>query len=64
MREGRVRVHGANISYFTGKLEAYLRYKEIPLPTGASNSIDASKEAIEGMSDGDGGASQQQTDNN
>ena len=30
MRDGRVRVHGVNISYFTGKLEAYLRYKEIP----------------------------------
>lgn len=28
--DGRVRVHGATISYFTGKLEAYLRYKEIP----------------------------------
>ena len=30
MADGRVRVHGANVSYFTGKLEAYLRYKEIP----------------------------------
>ncbi|MBW2287964.1 MAG: glutathione S-transferase family protein [Deltaproteobacteria bacterium] len=27
---GRVRVHGAKISYFTGKLESYLRYREIP----------------------------------
>jgi glutathione S-transferase len=27
---GPLRVHGVNISYFTGKLEAYLRYKEIP----------------------------------
>lgn len=25
----RLRVHGSSISYFTGKLEAYLRYKEI-----------------------------------
>jgi glutathione S-transferase len=25
-----LRVHGSSISYFTGKLEAYLRYKEIP----------------------------------
>ena len=24
-------VHGSSISYFTGKLEAYLRYKEIAL---------------------------------
>ncbi len=28
--DGRVRIHGASISYFTGKLEVYLRYKEIP----------------------------------
>jgi glutathione S-transferase len=26
---GELRVHGSEISYFTGKLEAYLRYKEI-----------------------------------
>jgi glutathione S-transferase len=25
-----LRVYGASISYYTGKLEAYLRYKEIP----------------------------------
>jgi len=25
-----LRVHGLEVSYFTGKLEAYLRYKEIP----------------------------------
>ena len=25
-----LRVHGAEVSYFTGKLEGYLRYKEIP----------------------------------
>jgi hypothetical protein len=25
-----LRVYGSKISYFTGKLEAYLRYKEIP----------------------------------
>src|SRR5262245_3114301 len=25
-----LRVYGSEISYFTGKLEAYLRYKEIP----------------------------------
>ena len=29
-RTGTLRVHGSSISYFTGKLEAYLRYKEIP----------------------------------
>ncbi|MGA0322438.1 MAG: hypothetical protein ACO3M1_06610 [Ilumatobacteraceae bacterium] len=23
-------LHGVNISYFTGKLEAYMRYKDIP----------------------------------
>ena len=28
--ETSVRVYGAKISYYTGKLEAYLRYKEIP----------------------------------
>lgn len=27
---GRLRVHGSKVSYFTGKLEVYLRYKEIP----------------------------------
>jgi len=26
----RIRVYGSQVSYFTGKLEAYLRYKEIP----------------------------------
>ncbi|MCP4002752.1 MAG: glutathione S-transferase family protein [bacterium] len=26
----KLRVHGAEVSYFTGKLEGYLRYKEIP----------------------------------
>ena len=26
----RLKVHGAVISYYTGKLEGYLRYKEIP----------------------------------
>ena len=25
-----LRVYGAEVSYFTGKLEGYLRYKEIP----------------------------------
>jgi glutathione S-transferase len=25
-----LRVYGASLSYYTGKLEAYLRYKEIP----------------------------------
>lgn len=30
MRAEPVRVYGASISYFTGKLEAYLRYQEIP----------------------------------
>jgi len=29
-RSAAVRVYGSAISYFTGKLEAYLRYKEIP----------------------------------
>jgi glutathione S-transferase len=28
--DGELRVYGSQISYFTGKLEAYLRYKEIP----------------------------------
>lgn len=28
--DARIRVYGSKISYFTGKLEAYLRYKEIP----------------------------------
>jgi glutathione S-transferase len=27
---GPLRVHGAEVSYFTGKLEGYLRYKQIP----------------------------------
>ena len=30
MTDSALRVHGSEISYFTGKLEAYLRYKEIP----------------------------------
>jgi hypothetical protein len=25
-----LRVYGASLSYYTGELEAYLRYKEIP----------------------------------
>jgi hypothetical protein len=28
--EAPLRVYGAKISYYTGKLEGYLRYKEIP----------------------------------
>ena len=28
--EAPIRVYGVDLSYFTGKLEAYLRYKEIP----------------------------------
>lgn len=28
-----LRAYGSSISYFTGKLEAYLRYKAIPLAT-------------------------------
>ena len=27
---GTLKVYGASISYYTGKLEGYLRYKEIP----------------------------------
>ncbi len=26
-----LKVYGLKVSYFTGKLEAYLRYKEIPM---------------------------------
>ena len=30
MVAGTLRVYGSELSYYTGKLEAYLRYKEIP----------------------------------
>jgi hypothetical protein len=29
-----LRVYGSVISYYTGKLEAYLRYKEVPYEFG------------------------------
>jgi glutathione S-transferase len=38
-----LRVYGSEVSYFTGKLEAYLRYKQIPYVRIAERCMDAAK---------------------